>query len=60
MMIVLDDGVYIEGGSSVTAHDEYVSFYDEHGTPIFINATLVIKMYETAKRIKHEDDDGRC
>ena len=59
-MIVLDDGVYIEDGSSINAYDEYVKFYDEHGTPIAINAKLVIKLYETAKRITHEDDDGRC
>ena len=40
-MLVLDDGVYIEDGECMTAHDNYVSFYDEHGTSIFINARLV-------------------
>jgi hypothetical protein len=60
MMIVLDDGVYIEDGSSIIACDEYVKFYDENGTPISINAKLIMKLYPTAKRIIYEDDDGRC
>ena len=59
-MIVLDDGVYIEDGSSIIACDEYVRFYDENGTPISINANLIMKLYPTAKRITDEDDDGRC
>lgn len=59
-MLVLDDGVYIEDGECMTAHDDYVSFYDEHGTSIFINASLIMKLYQTAKRIVYEDDDGRC
>jgi hypothetical protein len=60
MMIVLDDGVYIEDGTGIVDHDEYVKFIDEHGTPISINAKLVMKLYETAKRIVYEDEDGRC
>jgi hypothetical protein len=60
MMIVLDDGVYIEDGYSITTLDEYVRFHDESGTPISINAKLVMKLYPTAKRIIYEDDDGRC
>ena len=59
-MIVLDDGVYIEDCSSIIAYDEYVRFYDESGTPIALNAKLIMKLYPTAKRITHEDDDGRC
>lgn len=60
MMIVLDDGVYIEDGTGIIAHNEYVRFYDENGTPISINANLIVKLYPTAKRIIYEDDDGRC
>jgi hypothetical protein len=60
MMIVLDDGVYIEDAHNINAHAEYVRFHDESGTPISINAKLVMKLYPTAKRIVYEDDDGRC
>jgi len=60
MMIVLDDGVYIENGTGIVDHNEYVRFYDENGTPISINAKLIMKLYPTAKRIIYEDDDGRC
>ena len=60
MMIVLDDGVYIEDASSIIAYDDYVRFYDENGTPIALNAKLIMKLYPTAKRIIYEDDDGRC
>jgi hypothetical protein len=60
MMIVLDDGVYIEDGTGIVDHNEYVRFYDENGTPISINAKLIMKLYPTAKRIIYEDDDGRC
>jgi hypothetical protein len=60
MMIVLDDGVYIEDAHNINAHDEYVRFHDESGTPISINAKLIMKLYPTAKRIIYEDDDGRC
>jgi hypothetical protein len=60
MMIVLDDGVYIEDAHNINAYDEYVRFHDESGTPISINAKLIMKLYPTAKRIIYEDDDGRC
>jgi hypothetical protein len=60
MMIVLDDGVYIEDGTGIVDHNEYVRFHDENGTPISINAKLIMKLYPTAKRIVYEDDDGRC